>query len=296
MLKNPHLRRPSTSLRMVSLSNHCSRAPLCDDLPVRLERSLGRVLHLRVFQHTALNLIWFILLVLALLSAVSCARKVREAPLNEQPMYGGLVVPPEDLAADSKSNQASIRETGSKEAAVKKAIQEGWASFQRGYFELAMHRFNQAWLLDPKNPEVFNGFALVLAAQKKIDDAIGIYQKYLEINPDHGLTLCRVARQYQNKAVAKLTETFQNDEKENEAKEYFEKAFLLYEKAVGKATLDEDLSFIYYQWAIALAINKDFKAAWEKVHLSKKHGGGFIEKEFIQALSKDMPDPGESKE
>lgn len=233
---------------------------------------------------------WVFLAVVFTLSA-GCARRERALPANELPMYGGVAVPPEDLAADSKANEDSVRQTGTKDGAVKKTIEEAWASYQRGYFELAMRRFNRAWLMDPTNPEVFNGFAQILSAQKNYDGAIDVYKKYLEVSPGHGLTLCLMARQFQYKMVEKLTEPPSSAKKKAEAQRYFDEALKLYQEAALKATLDEDLSFIYYQWAIALAIKRDYKEAWEKVHLSKKYGGEPIEKEFIQSLSKDMPDP-----
>ncbi len=232
-----------------------------------------------------------IFLIAAVFSSLSCERKLRPAPPNELPMYGGGAVPAEDLAADSKTNEENIRRAGGKEAAVRKALEEGWASFQRGYFELAMRRVNQAWLMDPKNPDVFNGFALLMAAQEKTDDAIVIYKKYLEVNPSHALTLCRLGRQYQNKAVATLMKSVEGSQREAEAEGFLNEALGLYEKSAQSSARAEDLSFIHYQWAIGLAVQKNYKAAWEKLHISKKYGGGFIEKEFIENLSKNMPDP-----
>ncbi len=233
---------------------------------------------------------WVLLVAMVFALSAGCARRERALPANELPMYGGVAISPEDLTVDSKANEVSVQQAGSKDGAVKKTIEEAWASYQRGYFELAMHRFNRAWLMDPKNPEVFNGFAQILSAQKNYDGAIDVYKKYLEVSPGHGLTLCRMARQFQYKAV-ELMQPPSSAKKMAEARRYFNEALKLYQEAALKATLDEDLSFIYYQWAIALAVKRDYKQGWQKVHLSKKYGGESIEKEFIQSLSKDMPDP-----
>ncbi len=237
--------------------------------------------------------LFLIVLVIAAISSAGCARRERSAPLDEQPMYGGGVLS-DVMTADSKRNDVLIRQMGSREAAVKKTLDEALATYQRGYFELAIHRYNQAWLLDPKNPEVFNGFALVLDAQGKEDEALAIYQKYLELNPRHAMTLCRLARQYQNKAIRQLVDPASGSDSEKEASRSLDEALKLYEKAAQEATLDVDLSFIYYQWAIALAVKKDTAGAWEKVRLSKKHGGQFIEPKFIETLSKDAPEPTEA--
>src|SRR3989338_9797307 len=97
-----------------------------------------------------------------------------------------------------------------------------------------MHRYNQAWLMDPKNPEVFNGFALVLSAQNKFDEALAIHQKYLEYDPDHAMTLCRMARLTQDKAVYLLAGDEVTGVQETEAGALLEKALELYDRAAQK--------------------------------------------------------------
>ena len=233
------------------------------------------------------------MLMIAAVSLTGCARKARQVPADEKPMYGGETSSAA-ITADSKRNEVLIRQLGSPEAAVKKTLDEALATYQRGYFELAIHRYNQAWLLDPKNPEVFNGFALVLDAQGREDEALAIYQKCLELNPHHAMTLCRLARQYQNKAVRELLNASVDRNVEEDARRSLEEALKLYQKATQETKLEVDLSFIYYQWAIALAVKRDYAGAWEKVHLSKKYGGQFVEPKFIEALSEDLPEPLEA--
>ena len=205
-------------------------------------------------------------------------------------MYGGELSSPV-ITVDTQRNEVMIRQTGSLESAVQKTLDHALATYQRGYFELAIHQYNQAWLMDPKNPAVFNGFALVLEAQGKEDETIAIYEKCLEFNPQHAMTLCHLARQYQNKAVRRLSGPAPERDAEEAAGKDLEKAFEFYQKAAEAAKLEVDLDFIYYQWAIGLAVKRDYAGAWEKVHLAKKYGGKFIEAKFIEALTQDMPEP-----
>lgn len=231
------------------------------------------------------------LLVLIMATTLSgCARKERLVPANERPMYGGETAP-SVTAEDIKQNEVMIRQTGSPEAAFKKTLDQGLASYQRGYFELAMHHYNRAWLLDPKSPEVFNGFGLVLDAQGKEEEALAIYQKCYELNPQDAMTLARLARQYQNKAVRLGADAVSGSAAEEEARGSMEKALYFYEKAAQEAKLDVDKDFIFYQWAIGLAVKKDYPGAWEKVGLARKHGGKFIEPKFLEVLSKDLAEP-----
>ena len=71
----------------------------------------------------------------------------------------------------------------------------------------------------------------------------------------------------------------------------YKEALSAYEQASRLTKKDDELSYIYYQWAVGLAVNRDYRGAWEKVHLSKTHGGQYIEEGFIRQLSQDMPDP-----
>lgn len=231
---------------------------------------------------------------MCLVLAGGCARKERPVPPYERPMYGGQTSA-ETTAADVKRNAVMIRQLGSREAAVNKTLDEALATYQRGYFELATHRYNQAWLMDPSHPEVFNGFALVLDALGKEDEALGVYQKCLDLNPDHAMTLARLARQYQNKMVRVISGPASNEGVQDEAARLLEEALRLYAQAAKVAKLEVDLSFITYQWAIALAVKQDYAGAWEKVHLSKTYGGQFVEAKFIEALSKDMPETSGSE-
>ena len=232
----------------------------------------------------------FLLMTVFLVSGAGCARKERVLLPQERPFYGGGLSP-QELALGSKRNDALIKQTGSKGAAVQETLEEALATYQRGYFELAMHRYNQAWLMDPKNPEVFNGFALVLSAQNKFDEALAIHQKYLEYDPDHAMTLCRMARLTQDKAVYLLAGDEVTGVQETEAGALLEKALELYDRAAQKATIRRDLSYLYYQCAIALAIKRDIAGAWDKVRLSRQYGGEFIEKKFLESLAKDGPEP-----
>ena len=43
---------------------------------------------------------------------------------------------------------------------AKFSVLQGWDMFEKGNMDVAIRRFNQAWLLDPENPEIYWGFAV----------------------------------------------------------------------------------------------------------------------------------------
>ncbi len=135
---------------------------------------------------------------------------------QEIPLWEGVQKNEQMLAADKKLIE-SVREStnGNLQAGAKRAIQLGWQAFENKDFETAIRRFNQAWLLDPENPAIYWGFALVThlrgeplatverwfaETEKRIPDAVPLLS-------DHGRILeerneDKRAVEYLNRALA----------------------------------------------------------------------------------------------
>lgn len=81
---------------------------------------------------------------------------------QEIPLWEGVQKTDQMLAAD-KQLVESVRQStnGNLQAGARRAIELGWQAFENKDFETAIRRFNQAWLLDPENPAIYWGFALV---------------------------------------------------------------------------------------------------------------------------------------
>ncbi len=139
-----------------------------------------------------------------------------------------------------------------------------------------------------------------MSVQGKIDEAISLYKKALELDPNHPMAAANLARCYKDKAY----EQYRNNRMkvpDREVKSNLAEALALYEKAIKTATaaselrmtsLESDLRYIYYQWAVALEFDGQYAKAWEKVKLSRKYGGDkVIEPGFLRELSRFMPEP-----
>src|SRR5262245_42858764 len=90
------------------------------------------------------------------------------------PMYGQPgITRPENL---KKLDEDVIRDAtlrfGNRPAASRALAEQGWASVRRGMSDVAMRRFNEAWLLNPKNYQAFWGFGAILSEQGKLAEAI----------------------------------------------------------------------------------------------------------------------------
>jgi len=241
------------------------------------------------------------LFILFLVYCTFCAISYgEEIPTNERPMYGNIPMTDEEKKCNENFINEAIQKAGSREAAAQSAIKLAWQYFYNNDPRTAMKRFNQAWLLDPNNAEVFYGFGILTSLQGKADEAISLYKKALELNPNHPMALANLARSYRDKAYALYCKK-ELEYPDDEVKRILGEALALYEKASQAATtgsdlrltdLDSDLRYIYYQWAVALEFNGEYAKAWEKIKLSRKHGGEkLIEPGFIEELSHFMPEP-----
>lgn len=106
---------------------------------------------------------WFIVSLVAWLAIGSVLAD--PLPVNQLPMFGGREKTAEMKSADA-AFVASIEKQGiSREEGAKQVIQSGWSYWAKRDFATAMARFNQAWLLDPENGNVYHGFALVTSVR-----------------------------------------------------------------------------------------------------------------------------------
>lgn len=95
------------------------------------------------------------LLLAALLLAAS------PAPAVELPLWEELTKTQKMLDADRRFVEEIGRiHKGDLKTGAKFSVAQGWDMFEKGDMDVAIRRFNQAWLLDPENPEIYWGFAV----------------------------------------------------------------------------------------------------------------------------------------
>src|SRR5438067_5904966 len=107
---------------------------------------------------------------LALFAVLVCiSAPLFSQPIDQVPMYGGLdrSSNPDLKAADEKLIEETTRHYGSRAAASAAFANQGFAYYRRNDLQNAMRRFNQAWLLNPDNPDAYWGFASVLSDQQR---------------------------------------------------------------------------------------------------------------------------------
>ena len=202
------------------------------------------------------------------------------------PMYGGIDrnTIPELKVGDEKFISDVVKQFGTRESAAQAWIDQGFKFYSRDLLDMAMKRFNQAWLLNPNNPEVFHGFSTVLydqgdncGAMKMTDKAIAIGTESLGLSEPGFLadaalisSLC---------AISKGTSANDKFLFNNKADQLFLKA----EKIIATA-------YLYDKWWQALYWRAEYDIAWDKVFLMREKGR-LPEPSFLKHLRRKMPEP-----
>jgi tetratricopeptide (TPR) repeat protein len=224
-----------------------------------------------------------IVLVAVFLSYAGGSFAESRMPIDQVPMYGGMdrSAVKELREADEQFIEGTTKAFGSREKASAAFVDRAFRLYGQDDIVGAMRRFNQAWLLNPNNPEVYWGFASVLHDQGKTCEAMKMMEKALSFNlyidglyPDAGrlMTLCA-------SADSSLTA--------GQKKQLYDKADLLYSEAETK---DRDKGYVYASWASAYYWRSRYDDAWMMVKKAKEAGGSLPEP-FLEQLRSKMAEP-----
>jgi hypothetical protein len=200
------------------------------------------------------------------------------------PMYGGLDRQSDPVlkGADDALIEGTTKAFGSRSAASKRFTDEGFRFYFHDDLSTAMRRFNQGWLLDPKNADVFYGFMAVMNDHEKYCDARRYGEQAfvlgLERSPE---TLADAGR---STALCAMRDSSVDDATKTtyikQSSEYFSEALVL----------KPNSSYVYTMWATASYAMGDYQTAWHYVDLARKNGGT-IGKRFLKMLKEKMPEP-----
>jgi len=75
-------------------------------------------------------------------------------------------------------------------------IEQAWSFFDAGDTDTAMRRFNQAWLLDAENADVYWGMGLIENRRGNTDSAVALFQEGIAHNGEHAILRCNLASSY----------------------------------------------------------------------------------------------------
>lgn len=183
-------------------------------------------------------------------------------PANQLPMFGERAKTPEMQNADA-AFIASIQKQGlSQKDAAKQIVRSAWASWAKHDLATAMTRFNQAWLLDPENGNVYHGFELITSARGGTPRDVERYLQLAVSKPDFDSAVlvdyCRFlwTQKQLDRSMRQLDKALQLDPKARNAR--------------------ANIAFVYY-------LKNDFASACTWAKDAKKNGDA-LEKGFLEDM------------
>jgi tetratricopeptide (TPR) repeat protein len=203
------------------------------------------------------------------------------------PMFGQPKTPrPDNL---KQSDEEFIRDStlryGSRETGSKTLATQGWVAVRARQDDVAMRRFNQAWLLNPKNYSVFWGFGAVMSAKGKLLEAIGYLETARDLIED---SVQRVALLCDLGAVHSAYAARLPADRQLEKAQQFVIANTRFTES-----LDNDPKFAqsWREWAISLYDQERYSEAWLRVKKARELNAEPFPPGFLQKLSAKMPEP-----
>jgi len=221
-------------------------------------------------------------LVVALFSAGAFGQQITyqqfiadaKTDMNLQPEYGGMPKTKEMKTADNAFIALALKADTTPQNASQHLIRLGFSYLYSGDFETAMKRFNQAWLLNPKNENAFWGYGAVYGSFNDYAAANSQLDKGLAINPNSSVILT-------DKATLFFVQ-FQQDQdqsKLNTALGLLNKSYAIDATNVSTA----------YKLSICYFLDKDCINAWKFYDACQKLGGQPIAENYTDALKKACP-------
>ena len=135
--------------------------------------------------------------------------------INLLPMYGGQTTCEEQSKADKMFISECKLQFKNRQIASKYHVDKGWECFYMNNYESCMKRFNQAWLLDSSNADVYWGFGNLLGIKHEFKKSLPLLEKSIKLNSNNPKVYVCIATSYgqlffETKDTILLNKTIEN--------------------------------------------------------------------------------------
>lgn len=105
--------------------------------------------------------------------------------INLLPLYGGIEKCIQQKEVDEKFLNHCDSIYNSRQEAAAEHVKMAWRYAESNDMDTSIKRFNQAYLLDSLNADVYWGVGIIQGAKKKYDEAEKLFERSLDLNPDN---------------------------------------------------------------------------------------------------------------
>lgn len=190
-------------------------------------------------------------------------QKMAEKDISLQPEYGNVEKTADQKKTDSAFVSDIMTEMKDTLAAGKKMTDLGFQYlYERRDPVSAMRRFNQAYLLNPDNADVYYGYGTVYFNIGEMEKARNQYEKGLQLNPEHSAMLTDYGTTY-------LGDYYKNyDEDRDFAEESLDKALDYFERS---NEIDDTNADTWFKLSIVSLYKDDCRNAKRHLKQAKKY-------------------------
>ncbi|MCW2263984.1 MULTISPECIES: tetratricopeptide repeat protein [Sphingobacterium] len=197
-------------------------------------------------------------------------KKEAKTEIRLLPKYGNAVKTKEQKTIDQELIKSYLEKAGTNRKASELLIKLGFDYLYKQDLKTAMYRFNQAWLLDPTNADVFWGFGAIYFSFEDFESAMQQYDEGLKLNANSSNILT-------DKATVYMTRFMENhgDKDFNLAINNFKKSY----------SIDPKNQNTLFKMSVCYFVKNDCENAWKYYNECIKLGGKPITKEYTEALT-----------
>jgi tetratricopeptide (TPR) repeat protein len=206
---------------------------------------------------------------------------------DKLPMFGQpKIVRAENL---KKNDESFIREAtlryGSRNAGSNTLATQGWTALRAKQSDVAVQRFNQAWLLNPRNYRVFWGFGAIMSERGRLAEALEYLEVAREMIDDPAqrvALLCDLGTVHSEYASSLPAD------RQLERAQHFVLANSRFTESLEN---DPKYAMSWREWAMSLYQQERYSEAWVKVKQARQNGAEPFPPDFLKKLSAKMPEP-----
>lgn len=190
-------------------------------------------------------------------------QKMAGKDISLQPEYGNVEKTDDQLKIDSAFVSDIMAEMKDTLAAGRKMTELGFQYlYERRDPVSAMRRFNQAYLLNPKNADVYYGYGTVYFNIGAMEEARKQYDRGLKLNPEHAAMLTDYGTTYLGDYYANF------DENRDFAEESLDKALDYFERS---NELDDTNADTWFKLSIVSLYKDNCRSAKRYLKQAKKY-------------------------
>lgn len=188
------------------------------------------------------------------------------------PEFGNLKKTAKEVAADEQFVTSIVSAGESKSAGASQMVRIGFDYLYRGDLKTAMYRFNQAYILNPKNSGIYWGYGAVYSALGAYDEARSEYMQGLQLEPESAPILTDYATTYLGEYYDTVRSNYKSAQKS---------LTMAKEKLLAAYAIDPSYINTTYKLSIVYLNDQDCENAKKYLKETRALGGQPITKEYL---------------